>query len=114
MIHQYKLNGFNMIVDAASGSVHSVDEVAYGAIELLDAAICQKGGDSVAGAVLSDNEVRDSVASRITEQYGISADDAFETLRYSRLSAFMLRTDATWTASTVLRARATTAARAGS
>ena len=80
MIHQYKLNGFNMIVDAASGSVHSVDEVAYGAIELLDAAICQKGGDSVAGAVLSDNEVRDSVASRITEQYGISADDAFETL----------------------------------
>lgn len=29
MVHQYKLNGYNIIIDEGSGSVHSVDEVAY-------------------------------------------------------------------------------------
>ena len=29
MIHQYKLNGYNIVLDPASGSVHTVDEVAY-------------------------------------------------------------------------------------
>lgn len=29
MIHQYKLGGYNIVLDVASGSVHAVDEVAY-------------------------------------------------------------------------------------
>ena len=29
MIHQYKLNGYNIVLDVNSGSVHVVDEVAY-------------------------------------------------------------------------------------
>ena len=29
MIHQYKLNGFNIVLDVCSGSVHVVDDVAY-------------------------------------------------------------------------------------
>ena len=29
MIHQYKLNGYNIVLDVCSGSVHVVDEVAY-------------------------------------------------------------------------------------
>lgn len=33
MIHQYKLNGYNIVLDSASGSVHAVDEVAYDLIE---------------------------------------------------------------------------------
>ena len=33
MVHQYKLNGYNIVIDTASGSVHSVDEVAYDIIE---------------------------------------------------------------------------------
>lgn len=36
MIHQYQLNGFNIVVDVASGSVHAVDEVAYDAIALFE------------------------------------------------------------------------------
>ncbi len=32
MIHQYKLNGFNIVIDVCSGSVHAVDEVAYDVI----------------------------------------------------------------------------------
>ena len=37
MIHQYKLNGYNIVVDVYSGSVHAVDELAYDAIALVDA-----------------------------------------------------------------------------
>ena len=37
MIPQYKLNGYNIVLDVYSGSVHAVDDVAYDAIALLDA-----------------------------------------------------------------------------
>lgn len=36
MIHQYKLNGYNIVMDANSGAVHSVDEVAYDIIKFYD------------------------------------------------------------------------------
>ncbi len=29
MVHQYKLNGYNIVLDSCSGSIHAVDEVAY-------------------------------------------------------------------------------------
>ena len=35
MIHQYKNNGFNIVMDVNSGSVHVVDPVVYDAIEIL-------------------------------------------------------------------------------
>lgn len=34
MIHQYKLNGYNIVLDVFSGSVHAVDDVAYDIIEM--------------------------------------------------------------------------------
>lgn len=36
MVHQYKLNGFNIVLDTCSGSVHAVDEVAYDIIEMYE------------------------------------------------------------------------------
>ena len=33
MVHQYKLNGYNIVLDSCSGSIHAVDEVAYDIIE---------------------------------------------------------------------------------
>ena len=36
MIHQYKLGGFNIVLDICSGSVHVVDEVAYDIIGLFE------------------------------------------------------------------------------
>ncbi|MGN0981571.1 MAG: thioether cross-link-forming SCIFF peptide maturase, partial [Candidatus Limivicinus sp.] len=35
MVHQYKLNGYNIVLDSCSGSIHAVDEVAYDIIELF-------------------------------------------------------------------------------
>ena len=34
MHHQYKLNGYNIVLDTCSGAVHVVDDVAYDVIEL--------------------------------------------------------------------------------
>ncbi len=34
MVHQYKLNGYNIVLDAFSGSVHCVDDLAYDVIEM--------------------------------------------------------------------------------
>ena len=39
MIHQYKNNGYNIVMDIASGSVHVVDDVVYDAIAMLEPAI---------------------------------------------------------------------------
>ncbi|MBQ2974743.1 MAG: thioether cross-link-forming SCIFF peptide maturase [Clostridia bacterium] len=36
MIHQYKLNGYNIVLDICSGSVHVVDEVAYDIISMFE------------------------------------------------------------------------------
>ena len=36
MIHQYKLGGYNVVLDVCSGSVHVVDEVAYDIIEVFE------------------------------------------------------------------------------
>ena len=34
MVHQYHLNGYHIVLDTCSGSVHAVDEVAYDMIDL--------------------------------------------------------------------------------
>ena len=34
MVHQYKLNGYNIVLDSCSGSIHVVDEVAYDIIAM--------------------------------------------------------------------------------
>ena len=60
MVHQYKLNGYNVVLDTASGSVHAVDEVAYDIIEMykssspekIVAAITKKYTDVTADEVL--------------------------------------------------------------
>ena len=35
MVHQYKCNGYNIVLDTCSGSVHTVDEVAYDIIAMV-------------------------------------------------------------------------------
>ncbi len=67
-----------MVIDAASGAVHSVDDVAYDAIELCDAAIREKDGD--VKAALSDKDVRAAISSEIAYRHDITWKDAQETL----------------------------------
>ena len=62
MIHAYKLNGFNIVLDIASGAIHSVDNVAYDAIYFYE-----KAGRAEAGRC-------------IKEKYKELADDEVEEL----------------------------------
>lgn len=55
MIHQYKLNGYNIVLDIFSGSIHVVDDFAYEAIRICD----EKGRDNLRDNLLEefkDNE----------------------------------------------------------
>ena len=78
MIHTYQLNGFNMVIDAASGAVHSVDEVAYDAITMIDEAV--RSSEGGAAEVFACAEILADVASKIAQKHGISEEDAKETI----------------------------------
>ena len=49
MVHQYKLNGYNIVLDMCSGSVHVVDEVAYDIIAMFK----EKSTDEIVKYILS-------------------------------------------------------------
>ena len=34
MVHQYKMNGYNIVLDSESGFIHTLDDAAYDAKEL--------------------------------------------------------------------------------
>ena len=57
MIHQYQLNGYNIVLDIPSGAVHVVDEVAYDAIALYE----QHTGDEIVALLLEKYQDRADV-----------------------------------------------------
>lgn len=75
MIHIFRLNNYNIIVDAASGAVHSVDEVAFDMIDLIDNKM-KEGADA-----FSDDDIRSEIASDIAYKHNISWNDSQETFR---------------------------------
>ena len=44
MIHEFKNNGFNIVLDVNSGSVHVVDEIVYDAIPVVEEILKDKFG----------------------------------------------------------------------
>ena len=48
MIHQYKLGGYNIVLDICSGAVHAVDELAYDVIALFE----EKSKEEIVSALL--------------------------------------------------------------
>lgn len=65
MIHQYKLNGYNIVLDTYSGSVHSVDDVAYDIIAAMD-----QGDDC--DKIVSD------ILNKYSDAEGVTKDDVLE------------------------------------
>ena len=54
MVHQYKSNGLNIVMDVASGSVHVVDEIVYDMIPLVEPLVENgiKDADTIKAAVI--------------------------------------------------------------
>ena len=62
MVHQYKMNGYNIVLDAESGCVHTVDDVAYDIIELYE------------------KVPKEEIIRIITARHGVSAEDVTEVM----------------------------------
>ena len=60
MVHQYKLNGYNIVLDICSGGVHVVDDITYDIIEAFEKA------------------TRDEVISKICEKYKDASREEIE------------------------------------
>lgn len=62
MIHQYKLGGYNIVVDVYSGSVHVVDDVAFDIIHLFNPSVsAEENAAAMTGAVLGKYSGRQDV-----------------------------------------------------
>ena len=79
MVHQYKLNGYNIVLDTCSGSVHVVDEVVYDMIEMYE----QKSKEQIKEELLVKYSDREDVTpeelAEAVEKYSLadaSAADA--------------------------------------
>ncbi len=68
MIHQYKLNGYNVVLDVCSGSIHFVDEIAY---------------DMIAGY---ETENRETLIARLAAKYADKTDAAELNEAYEQLT----------------------------
>ena len=98
MIHQYKLNGLNIVLDVCSGSVHVTDDVAYDAIALLDSGmteqeakeqLLQKDAEELSKAAAADgqtpeeylNDVFSDIA-ELKEQRKLFSADIYEGMAF--------------------------------
>ena len=63
MVHQYKLGGYNIVLDICSGSVHVVDDIAYDIIALFEKQ--------------EKNEVVSSVFAKYEGTEGVTKEDIF-------------------------------------
>lgn len=66
MIHQYKMGGYNIVLDPNSGSVHSVDEVAYDIIAMYENH--------------TPEEITKEIVARYGEKEGVTPEDVAEVL----------------------------------
>ena len=89
MVHQYKLNGYNIVLDTASGSVHTVDEVAYDIISLYR----EKTPDEIVGIIceryahlpdVTESEVRACLSDidALVDAGKLFSEDKYEALAY--------------------------------
>lgn len=89
MIHQYKLGGYNIVIDVYSGSVHVVDEVAYDIIALFE----QKSEDEIVAAILekyknspdvTEGEIRECISDvrSLKEAHKLFTADPYSSLAF--------------------------------
>ena len=83
MVHQYKNNGYNIVLDVCSGSVHVVDDLVYDMIamykdkkfEEIEQAILEKYGDTYSKEDIKD---ANSDISELEEKELLFTEDVFK------------------------------------
>ena len=89
MIHQYKLNGYNIVLDVYSGSVHCVDDLAFDVIEMYE----KNSREEIISALLENykdapdvnaKEISDCIddVEELKEQGKLFTEDKYENLAF--------------------------------
>ena len=86
MIHQYKNNGYNIVMDVESGSVHVVDDIVYDMIAVLD----ENCTDELLRTVIDEDEikaapfesVKDLLTGRLSAYDVEEIEEAYEEVAY--------------------------------
>lgn len=78
MVHQYILNGYHIVLDTCSGSVHAVDEVAYDIIGLYG----KQTADEITARMLEKYRGREDVT---REEIALCLADVAELVRQGKL-----------------------------
>lgn len=89
MVHQFKQNGYNIVLDTCSGSVHVVDEVAYDIISMYK----EKSEEEIVAEILkkykdtpdvNDDEVRECIddIKELEENKKLFTPDVFENMAF--------------------------------
>ena len=89
MVHQYKLNGFNIVLDTCSGSVHTVDDVAYDIIAMYENTDAEKIVETILEKYKDQEDVTreevllclDDIKSLIDDKK-LFAEDIYENLAF--------------------------------
>lgn len=89
MVHQYKLGGYNIVLDTCSGSVHSVDDVAYDMIAMYgkeddDRIIAAIKGKYADRSDVTDSDLKDCLSDieALVNAGKLFSEDAYEQLAY--------------------------------
>ena len=83
MIHQYKLGGYNIVLDVCSGSVHAVDDIAYDIISMYEGHTREEVISAVKkkyGADVTDADIEECYAqvAELADEGSLFAPDSFE------------------------------------
>ena len=68
MIHKYKLNGYNIVLDVNSGAVHVVDDLAYEILDFIDENMAETLSDDIVEK-LSEKYDRNEILDTYSELY---------------------------------------------
>lgn len=125
MVHQYKMGGYNIVIDVNSGAIHVVDDMTYDMIEMYESSDkdsifaemakrypdhkdeIAEVWDEIAELIAAENYLQRTHTSLISQ---ILPRD----LRLSRHCVYILPTIATWHASIALQRRASITANVNS
>lgn len=102
MIHQYKMNGYNIVIDGNSGSVHSVDDLAYDVISMYETKkkeeIVEELIEKYSNEGISSKDIEELISDidQLVEEGMLFSEDPYEIIakelknRQSKLKALCL------------------------
>ena len=90
MIHKYKLNGYNIVLDANSGAVHVVDDLAYDMLDFINENMKASFSEEVV-EILSKKYDKDDILETYSELYELyDAGQLFSKDDYEKFASMVI------------------------